>query len=128
MTIIFPAIAPTTRSFDAAQYAELNPQYVGTISYPRLLASKPGKAKLSLSYENIADAQAASIIAVYMNTLSGYLPVALPPEVVAGIDDEALAQRIQTGLHMDWYFDSPPKQNSVKAGISTVQVELIADF
>lgn len=128
MTVSFPALRPTSRSYTAPEFAMVNPAYVNTIPYPRLLGSKPGKAKLSLSFENIPDGDAALIIASWMNSLTGYLPVSLPPEIVSGIEDSALATRIQTGQHLDWYFDGPPKQNSVIKGISTVQVELIGDI
>ncbi len=106
----------------------LNPQYVNNVAYPRLLGSKPGKATLSLSFENIPDSDAALIIAAWMNSLTGFLPVALPPEIVSGIEDSALASRIQTGQHLEWFFDSPPKQTSVVKGISSIQVELIGDI
>jgi hypothetical protein len=128
MTINFPAIRPTSRNYEAPQFSQLLPQYVGVISYPRLLGSQPGKARLTLGFENIPDADAALIIASYLNSLTGFFPVALPTEIVAGIDDTQLATKIQTGEHLDWYFDGPPRQSSVKAGISTVQVVLTGDF
>lgn len=128
MSVSFPALRPTTRSYEAPDYAQLSPQFVGTVTYPRLLGSKPGKAKLSLSFENISDDSAALIIAAWMNSLTGFLPLTLPPEIVAGIDNADLATRIQTGAHLDWYFDGPPKQSSVIKGISTVQVELSGDI
>lgn len=128
MAVSFPALRPTSRTYTAPEYALLSPQYVGTVSYPRLLGSKPGKAKLSLSFDNIPDSDAALIIASWMNSLTGFLPIALPPEVVSGVEDNDLASRIQTGQHLDWFFDGPPKQNSVIKGISTVQVELIGDI
>lgn len=128
MTISFPAFRPTTRSYSAPEFSQLNPLFVNSIAYPRLLGSKPGKAKLTLSFDNIPDSDAALIIAAYMNTLTGFLPIDLPPEIVAGIDDTSLALRIQTGQHLEWYFDGPPKQSSVSSGISTVQVDLIGDI
>jgi hypothetical protein len=128
MAVSFPALRPTSRTYTAPEYALLSPQYVGTVSYPRLLGSKPGKAKLSLSFENIPDGDAALIIASWMNSLTGFLPITLPTEIVAGIDDAGLASRIQTGQHLDWFFDGPPKQNSVIKGLSTVQVELVGDI
>lgn len=124
----FPALRPTTRTYTAPEYAQLDPRYAGTISYPRLLGSKPGKARLSLGFENIPDSDAALIIASWMNSLTGLFPVSLPAEVIAGIDDATLASRIRTGQHLDWFFDGPPKQNSVIRGISSVQVELIGDI
>lgn len=128
MTISFPAIRPTSRAFTAPEYALVNPQFVSTVEYPRLLGSKPGRAKLSLSFENIPDSDAALIIASFMNTLTGFLPLQLPLEIVAGIEDSELATRIQTGQHLDWYFDGPPRQNSVIKGVSSVQVELVGDI
>lgn len=128
MPVSFPALRPTSRTYTAPEYAQLNPQYVGVVSYPRLLSSKPGKATLSLTFENIPDGDAALIIASWMNSLTGFLPLALPPEIVSGIENSALATRIQTGQHLDWFFDGPPKQNSVIKGISTVQVELKGDI
>lgn len=128
MAVQFPAIRPTTRSFEAAEFASVDPDYAGTVAYPRLLGSKPGKAKLSMTFENIADADAALIIASYLNSLSGFFPLSMPAEVVAGVSDEELAIKIKNADHMDWHFDGPPRQSSVIGGISTVQVELVADF
>lgn len=128
MALFFPALRPTTRTYEAPEFALKLPEYVGAIAYPRLLGSKPGKARLKMSFENILDADAALIIAAYMNTLSGFLPITLPVEVVAGITETNLANRIQSGEHLDWYFESFPRQSSVQLGVSTVQVELIGDF
>lgn len=128
MPVTFPLLRPTTRSYSAPEFPTLNPKYVDAVAYPRLIGSKSTKASLSLSYENILDADAALIIAAYMNTLTGFLPVLLPPEVVSGIEDTDLATRIQTGQHLDWYFAGPPKQTSVIRGISSVQVELVGDL
>lgn len=128
MAVSFPALRPTTRTYTAPEYAQLDPQYVGVVSYPRLLGSKPGRAKLSLTFENIPDSAAALIIASWMNSLTGFLPLALPPEIVSGIENANLANRMQTGQHLDWFFDGPPKQNSVIKGVSTVQVELVGDI
>lgn len=128
MAVSFPALRPTTRTYTAPEYALRSPQYVGTVSYPRLLSSKPGKAKLSLSFDNIPDSDAALIIASWMNSLTGFLSLDLPPEIVSGIANVDLATRIHTGQHLDWFFDGPPKQNSVIKGMSTVQVELTGDI
>lgn len=128
MTITFPALRPTSRNYGAPDFPTLNPKYVDAVAYPRLVGSKPSKASLSLNYENIPDSDAALIIAAYMNTLTGFLPISLPPEVVSGITDATLSSRIQTGQHLDWYFNGPPKQSSVIKGISNVQVEFIGDI
>lgn len=128
MTVHFPGLRPTTRSYEPPEFAQLQPEYVGSIAYPRLLASKPSKAKLSLTYENIEDSDAAKIMAAFMNSLTGFLPIALPVEITSGIEDNTLATQIKTGAHLDWYFDGPPRQSSVIAGISTVQVELSGDI
>lgn len=128
MSVPFPAIRPTSRSYEAPEYAQLQPTYLSAIAYPRLLGSKPGKAKLQLSFDNILDNDAALIIAAFMNSLTGFLPVELPSEIVAGIEDSELAYRIRTGLHLKWYFDGPPRQSSVMKGISSVQVDLIGDI
>lgn len=128
MTVSFPSLRPTSRSYSAPEFPTLNPKYVDAVAYPRLVGSKPSRAALSLGYENIPDADAALIIAAYMNTLTGFLPVLLPSEVVSGIDDTDLATRIQTGQHLDWYFSGPPRQTSVIKGVSSVQVELVGDL
>lgn len=128
MTVLFPALRPTTRSYTAPEFAQLNPLFVNSIAFPRLLGSQPGKARLSLSFENIPDSDAALIIASYMNSLTGFLPLSLPTEIVSGVDNSSLATRIQTGQHLEWYFNGPPKQSSIIKGISTVQVELIGDI
>lgn len=124
----FPAIRPTSRTYVAPEFASVSPLYADVVSYPRILGSKAGEARLSMSFENISDKNAALILASFINSLSGFLPVILPTTIVAGIEDVSLARRIQLGEHLQWYFAEPPRQSSVMAGISTVQVELIGDF
>lgn len=128
MAHIFPALRPTTRQYECPEYAQKRPEYVNTVAYSRLMGSKPGKAKLTLTFENILDDNAALIIGCYINSLSGFFPIDLPDEIIAGIDDEELANKIQTGEHLQWFFNSPPDQTAVMRNISTVKVELIGDI
>jgi hypothetical protein len=124
MTISFPPIVPSDRSFDAGGYPVLEGHSRDGSSYPRLLGSQPFDAQLSLTFRNITDNQGALLLSCYRSSRSGFHPVTLPPEAVAGISDSALSSRIRNGGAMVWRWLEPPSVQSIVPGICTAQVRL----
>jgi hypothetical protein len=100
MTIAFPTLKPSSRSLELGGYPVLDGRSRDGSYYPHLLGSKSFGAQLSLTFRNVQDSQGASLLNCYRSSRSSFHPLALPPEVVAGIDDEDLAARI--------YYESAP--------------------
>jgi len=124
--IIFPALRPSDREFKLPIYPVTANEYNGAVDYPRLRGSQAYDALLDLAYQNILDEQAAFFIDCYSRTLSGYLAVILPKETLSGVLDIRVRERIRSAGSLAWYFSDPPAVESVKPGISTVKVRLIA--
>lgn len=128
MAVAFPSLRPTERQYTAGGYPVRRPDFFSISENPRLMGNKSFDAKLSLSFENIDDADAALIVQKYNETYGGFFPLLLPVEIVSGIEDSNLATRIRTGQHLVWRFSGPPDVTSVMIGVSSVKVELVASL
>lgn len=126
MPIPFPSIKPSARSFTAPDYPVTSPEYVRGVTYPRLRSNRAVNAQLELTFTNITDAQASDILAAYVASRSGFHPLTMPVELVAGIDLQALRDRINPTSFLRWHFNGPPKVDAGIPGISTVNVTLVA--
>lgn len=126
MPIPFPTLKPSARSFTAPDYPVTSPEYARGIAYPRLRGNKPVNAQLQLSFSNITDAEAAALLESYALSCSGFYPLSIPEEIVAGIELEALKSLVYLQENLQWYFNSPPKIDAVISGISSATVELTA--
>lgn len=126
MPIPFPTLKPTTRAFTAADYPVTSPEYARGIAYPRLRGQRPSGALLELTFNNITDTEAASILEAFALSRSGFHPLSMPTELVSGIDLQALKDRIRPGTYLAWHFNDPPKVDAGIPGISTVTVSLVA--
>lgn len=124
----FPSVTPTSRSFAAPVYPVTTYRTQSGVTVRRLWASAPSNARLSLKFNNIADADAVSILTCYNNALGSVNTVTLPSEVFTGADTALVAFLQQSGTSLNWHFaeDSPPQVESVVSGRSSVTLELIA--
>lgn len=130
MAVTFPSIAPTNRSFSAPIYPVTVYRSQSGTSTRRLWASAPSNARLSLTFSNIADADAASILTCYNNALGSVETLTLPTAVFNGAETALASFLSQSGTVLNWHFadDSPPKVDSVVPGRSSVTLELIASL
>jgi hypothetical protein len=128
MTITLPAVCPTEREFTCADYPVSEGLWRGGVAFsPKGWSDVPVSAALRLQYINIRDTIAAEFVTCWNQSLSGALPLTLPQEIVAGINDLDYAARILQPPGLAWKFSSAPAINSVFPGISSVQVELRAE-
>lgn len=128
MTITLPAICPTEREFTCADYPITEGLWQGgAAASPKPWSDVPVSAELRLQYINIPDSQAALFITAWNESLSGALPIVLPEEVAAGIDDPDYVARILTPLGLAWKFSRAPAVSNVFPGVSSVQVDLAAE-
>ena len=130
--IQFPALVPSGRSFSPGSYPEaVFEAQNGSKSFIRY-GNKPVNATLSLSFSNISDDDANSILTAYFDSESvaeKYKNIST--KALAGIQysplDSALSQRIgqyDTGLR--WRFSGPPEYSSVFPGVANVSCSFVA--
>jgi hypothetical protein len=126
----FPSIRPRSAELTVAYFAYKNSGFREVVYEGMLLGSEPAEARLSLAFENEHDDNAALIDECYLNTISGALPVQLPPEIAAGVLDNNFKKRILLDSHLRWHFADKMQIGSVLGGakLSTVFVELVASF
>ena len=126
----FPAIRPRSAELVVAYFAYRNSSFRDVVYEGMLLGSKPAEARLSLVFENEEDDNAALIDECYLNTVSGALPVQLPPQIAAGVSSDNFKKRILLDKYLHWHFADKIRIGSVLGGaeVSTVSVELVASF
>jgi len=128
MAILYPAYKPSSYSFTPAVYNVTAPKFLNSTFSPRLNSSKPNAAVLTLNYTNISAAKILSIFSAWDSSYSGFFPLALPPEIVAGIKSTNFAGRIVGPKSTGWRFLAEPKLNNLIAGVGSVSVELKGEF
>lgn len=124
MVIPFPAYRPTSWELQLPNYRVITNNWRATEA-PEILGSLPEDARLRLRYENITDAEALELLLLWRATAGGHYPLnALPAFVASGINDAAMAGRILDIAPLSWVVAEMPRQRSVKAGRSAVDIEL----
>lgn len=130
MAVNFPAITPTSRSFSAPVYPTTVYRSQSGTTTRRLWASSPSNAQLSLSFTNIADADARQLLDCYTNASGSVEVLVLPPQLFTGAELALSIFLSQASTLMSWHFadGSSPKVDSVVPGRSSVTLELIASL
>lgn len=128
----FPALEPTTRSFTAPTWPINSVKSQSGMVNKRLWGNRPSRATLSMTFENILDAEAAVILNVYNQAKGSLTQITLPSAVVNGMDS-ALTLSWSTFIGdsgLLWHFsaDDPPAVESISQGRSTVRVNLVAEL
>ena len=130
--IQFPALVPSSRSFSPGSYPEtVFEAQNGAKSFIRY-GNKPVNASLSLSFTNISDSDANSILTAYFDSESvaeNYINIS--SEALAGIKsivtDDSLSYRIgQYSTALRWRFSGPPEYSSVFPGVANVSCSFVA--
>lgn len=132
MAILFPNIAPTSRSFRPPVWPTTEKRAQAGVTSVRLWGSKPTDGSLSLGFTNIRDSLAAQIIATWNQAKGHVLPLELSPSVLKGMEQELQAACLDliSEASLTWHFtkNEPPTVDSVKRGISNVRVTLVAEL
>jgi hypothetical protein len=120
----FPALAPTARSYQPGDwpvktYATLSGAEV-RIRY----GNQRTGGKLSLSYGNIPDSQAAQFLNHYLETEGTFRTFSVPGTTSTGWSGSASAFS-PGGSGAAYRYAGPPEITSVRPGVSNVSVELI---
>lgn len=121
----FPALAPTSRSFEAGDYPVKAFRAQDGAEVRLLYGNKRVGMKMQLSYDNIPDASARLFLEHYHQMKGTYEQFDLVPAAKQGWSED----RKWLGANVwgsKWRYASPPQINGVYPGVSTVRVELVA--
>jgi hypothetical protein len=129
-TVTFPSIAPTSRSFRPPEWPTSDQQSQAGVTSVRLWGSKPSNGSLTLAFTNIRDVSAAQILVAHRQAKGHVLPLLIPPLIFQGMETELedAFLSIIGEASLTWHFvkGDPPSVETVKRGISSVQVTLNA--
>jgi len=122
----FPALTPSSRSFDPGNYPvkAYNAQDGAEIRF--LYGDKRVAAKLQLTYTNITDANAEEFIDHFddMNGTFELFDLPTGKDALGGWSEETATLDAPEGSK--WRYAQPPQLNSVYPGVSSVTVNLIS--
>jgi len=119
----FPALVPTSRSFDAGDYPIKTFKSQNGAETRILYGSNRTNMKLSLSYANITDANAELFLDHYDEMKGTFTTFGID---VAKRGWEGNIDAIGAATHGNAYrYESAPQLTQVRPGVSTVTVSLI---
>lgn len=121
----FPAVVPTSRTFDPGNYSVKAFQAINGVEHRLLYGSVRTQMSLTLTYDNIPDATAASFMAHFdamAGTFLGFPLLVAETEVKGGYTGSDVFPLNANGG--SWRYDAPPKLVSIRPGISSVSVTL----
>lgn len=124
----FPALTPTASDFTAPVFPVRSNVSLSGVTSRRLFGSAPARALLRLTFSNIQDSTALTILEAWNEARGPVDPLTVPSEVLGGTDLDLRAYMLAGGgTALVWHFtEDPPQLQRVKRGISTVQVALEA--
>jgi hypothetical protein len=117
----FPALKPNGRSWTPGALTQSSFTHVGGAEVRVLLGSKRAGDVLRLSYENLLEVDANSIISHYVGERTTFNVFDLPVEVYAGITDYSA---ITVGGNK-WRYATAPQVQYLSPDVQSVSVELI---
>lgn len=127
MSLPFPDIKPSARSFRMGSYPTKVYRSLSGATVKRSFGNKPTGYQLELEFQNITDAAAALIVKHYVDVAAGFVRFTLPSGLFAGMGI-TLQSYIQFPAGILWEYESPPEVQSVITGRSTVTVSLAGEL
>jgi hypothetical protein len=131
MTVTFPTLEPTSRSFVAPRWPTSGITSQSGVTTRRLWGSRPSQARLNLSFDNISDDNAGLIVAAYNSAKGATTELTLPNVLFNGASAALTGwlNTTSTGAGMKWFFaEEPPTVESIAPGRSSVRVVLVAEL
>ena len=120
--IAFPNLCPSARSYNPGVYPQTEFQAQNGAKTVVRFGNRRVDSQLSLSFKNIADADAAEILANYeqVNRVWNYVTFD-GTSGTAGASSELAAYLAESGgSGLRWRYAEPPKVTSTYPGLSTV--------
>jgi hypothetical protein len=117
----FPSVSPTSRDFTPGDWPikRFNAQSGSEIRI--LYGNQRTNAKLVLAYDNISDSEAQQFLTDYDARFGTLQTFSIPSDVLTGT---SVAMQNPTGTK--WRYETEPQIRSVRPGISSVTVNLVA--
>ena len=131
MTVTFPTLEPTSRSFVAPRWPTSGITSQSGVTTRRLWGSRPSQAQLNLSFDNISDDNAGLIVAAYNSAKGATTELTLPNVLFNGASAALTGwlNTTSTGAGMKWFYaEEPPTVESIAPGRSSVRVVLVAEL
>lgn len=120
----FPTLTPTQRVYDPGDWPSKIFNSLSGREYRIRYGDRRTNAKLSLSYDNITDAQAEQFLTHYYETTGTFSTFTVPAATSNGWTGTATA--LNPGSTGSAYrYASAPQITSVRPGRSSVKVELV---
>jgi len=125
----FPALVPSSRSYEPGVFPETQFQAQnGAVVRVRYGNQRAG-SRLSLTFANITDVNAALILQNYVDVMDDDNYAAFTASnVAAGAATQLVPWITETNSLLKWKYASPPSVQSVKPGLSTVSCEFIGEL
>lgn len=117
----FPALTPTSREFSPGDWPNKRFNSQSGAEVRILYGTQRTNAKLTFNYDNISDTVAQQFLTDYDAQLGTLRTFNLPANVLTGT---TVAMQAPAGAK--WRYDSEPQIRSVRPGISSVTVNLVA--
>ena len=134
MTLKFPPMRPTTRTFTLGDYPNKKYTSLSGAVFRRQFGNKQTGYTIEFTFKNIGDAAelrplsgTTFEILDHFNKVGTSIGFTLGDRMFAGMD-ESIESMIQAPSNILWRFAEPPKVQSVKFGVSTVSVKLIGEI
>ena len=127
--VAFPSIKPTSRNYSPGEYPQTRFEAQNGVTTVIRFGSRRVDSSLSLDFDNITDAEAASIIANY-EAVNGPWNHLTFTTTDGSVGSGALADYIQEtgGSGLRWRYSEPPAVVSVKPGICSVRCSFIGSL
>lgn len=123
----YPALRPTSRSYDPGNWPIRTYNAQSGVEIRLLYGSKRYNLRLSLTYANIADTKAVEFLTHFDETTGTFSTFTFSTSARIAIYDgwKGSDGALAPPLGVDWRYESAPRVESVRPGISTVTVSLI---
>lgn len=123
----FPSLVPTARSFKPGVYPQKTYRTLSGAAFKRTFGTLPYGATLELSFDNVPDATAATIVEHYRNQTAANVRFGLTTSTTSGMAS-GLGLYLTYYDNYRWEYAEPPSIESVHPGRSSVRVSLVGEI
>ena len=123
----FPSLKPSSRSYEPGAYPQTEFQAQNGAKTIVRYGNRRFDSKLKLSFQNISDVDAASILTNYetVNSVWDYVTFSQSDGAAGAASALSLYLREVGGSGLKWRYDGPPQVTSVSPGLSTVNCAFV---
>ncbi len=127
MAIAFPSLKPTSRRYQPGEYPQTDFVAQNGVRTVIRFGSRRVDSSLNLTFDNITDDEASSILANYEAVNSVWDHVTFTVNDVATGASSSLQDYLREvgGSGLRWRYEKPPTVTSVKPGLSTVSCAFV---